>query len=692
MPDIADLQRRIAELESHLQDLHQTQENLSKSEEKFRSVLENIRDGYYEVDLAGTFTFCNEIFSGFLGLTPAQLVGTHYKDYADPETIQGVYQTFAAVFKSGTPGMVFDVQVIRKDGSRRTVEFSVSLVKDKTGQSTGFCGIARDITQRFEAEEVLKAAVSLLEATLESTDDGILVIDLAGKITRFNRKFVQIWQIPDPILETGDDAKALAHAIDQLKDPEGFLKKVQELYAHPEAESFDLLEFKDGRYIERLSKPQRIEGRTIGRVWSFRDITARHRAEEALKESEEKYRTLIENANEAIFVAQDGHLKFFNPRTVQFLGYDEDKISGLPFIQFIHPDDRSLVVERHRKRIQGEELPRIYPFRIVTQQGLIRWVQINSVMIQWEGRPATLNFLIDISERMEIEAALQDSESRYRTIFENTGTTMAIIEADTTISLVNSQFEKLTGYAREEIEGKRKWTELALYDDQEKMKAYHRQRRSEPKASPGHYEFRLITNQNQIRHIALTVTVLPDGSRSVASLQDISELKVVEEKLRELSLLDELTGLYNRRGFFTLAEQELKVAHRLGKGVYLIFADLDDLKGINDAFGHQQGDQALIAVARILKSTFRDLDIISRIGGDEFVILAMNEGSQESQDILIERLSQGLRLYNQEVRHPFSVSLSIGLAFHAPGTLTSVDKLLSEADQKMYDQKRKKTL
>jgi diguanylate cyclase (GGDEF)-like protein/PAS domain S-box-containing protein len=692
MADHQALQRRIAELESTVQELKRSREALSASEERFRSVLENIRDGYYEVDLTGKFTYCNQVFSEFLGLSPAELVGTTYKSYADPQTLHHVFQAFSTVFQSGTPGVVVDVPVIRKDGNRRTVEFSVSLVADQAGRPAGFRGIARDITQRSKAEEDLKKAISLLEATLEATDDGILVVDLAGKIVRFNRQFAQIWRIPEAILETQDDNQALNYVLDQLKEPETFINKVRELYAHPEAESFNLLEFKDGRYIERLSKPQRLEDRIVGRVWSFRDITVRHRAEQALRESEEKYRTLVENANEAIFVAQDGHLKFFNPRTVSIVGYTPEEIAGLPFIHFIHPEDRSLVVERHQKRLQGEEPPRIYPFRIVTNRGQVRWVQINSVVILWEGRPATLNFLVDVSDRIAIEAALKESESRYRTIFENTGTAMAIIEEDTVIFLVNSEFEKLTGYSRQEIEGRRSWTEFVLYDDLERMKTYHRLRRVDPQAVPGHYEFRLVTKQNQIRHITLTVTVLPDGKRSVASLQDISELKAVEEKLRELSLLDELTGLYNRRGFFTLAEQELKVAHRLGKGVILLFADLDDLKGINDAYGHQQGDQALIATARVLKSTFRDLDIISRIGGDEFVILALNGGSRESQDILIGRLLQGLQDYNQQARHPFALSLSIGLAFHGPGATTTVDRLLSEADQRMYGQKKRKTV
>ena len=124
-----------------------------------------------------------------------------------------------------------------------------------------------------------KRSFSLLRATLESTADGILVVDQTGRIVTFNDKFVQMWQIPDGIIESRDDAKALAFVLDQLRDPDEFLKKVQELYKAPDAESFDILHFKDQRVFERYSQPQQIEGKSVGRVWSFRDITARTRSE-----------------------------------------------------------------------------------------------------------------------------------------------------------------------------------------------------------------------------------------------------------------------------------------------------------------------------------------------------------------------------------------------------------------------------
>ena len=149
-------------------------------------------------------------------------------------------------------------------------------------------------------EDELEDALSLLHATLDATADGILVVDLEGQITSTNRRFGEIWSIPQSILDTRDDAAALGFAIGQLADPDGFVRKVNELYAQPAAESYDSVLFKDGRVIERFSKPQRVAGEIVGRVWSFRDVTQRKQLEDELAH-QAFHDSLTGLANQALF-------------------------------------------------------------------------------------------------------------------------------------------------------------------------------------------------------------------------------------------------------------------------------------------------------------------------------------------------------------------------------------------------------
>jgi diguanylate cyclase (GGDEF)-like protein len=155
-----------------------------------------------------------------------------------------------------------------------------------------------------------------------------------------------------------------------------------------------------------------------------------------------------------------------------------------------------------------------------------------------------------------------------------------------------------------------------------------------------------------------------------------------------MSLIDDLTGIYNRRGFFTLAEQQIKIANRMKRGMFLLFTDLDDLKTINDTLGHREGDLALIDTANILKETFRESDIIARIGGDEFVSLII-EPSDGAQSI-VPRLQEKLDFHNTKMDRPYKLSLSIGLAQYNPEQPCTIDDLLSMADKLMYEQKQKK--
>lgn len=172
---------------------------------------------------------------------------------------------------------------------------------------------------------------------------------------------------------------------------------------------------------------------------------------------------------------------------------------------------------------------------------------------------------------------------------------------------------------------------------------------------------------------------------------DITNRKNMEEELRLLSVTDQLTGLYNRRGFIAFAERQLKLTARRKRGLLLFFADLDGMKAINDNFGHEEGDRALIETANILRETFRETDIIARIGGDEFAIMTI-DSPEMSSDILIARLQDRIDDHNARKEMPFVISMSIGISTCDSKKMRSIDELMSIADRHMYENKKNKNV
>jgi diguanylate cyclase (GGDEF)-like protein len=163
----------------------------------------------------------------------------------------------------------------------------------------------------------------------------------------------------------------------------------------------------------------------------------------------------------------------------------------------------------------------------------------------------------------------------------------------------------------------------------------------------------------------------------------------LQERLREMSNSDELTGLYNRRGFYAIAQQQLKVANRAKGEVALLFADMDKFKSINDQWGHQKGDEALVAMADILKQTFRESDLIARISGDEFALLLIDT-PEKNLSIVFNRLQKNIDAFNIHSGVLFNLSLSVGMAVYDHDRPCSIDELLKQADRRMYEQKQRK--
>ncbi len=299
---------------------------------------------------------------------------------------------------------------------------------------------------------------------------------------------------------------------------------------------------------------------------------------------------------------------------------------------------------------------------------------------------ATLSAAEDITERKRADQRLKESEERFRHVFEDGPLGMVMSDADFCFLQGNAAFCQMVSYEEAELlqmSLQELWPgsiqELSQYAQKLQLGG---QVKFEPEllAKDGHC-ISVEINSCSFRLAGIPVIF--------SVVQDIRERKAMEKNLLAASLRDELTGLYNRRGLLTLAEQQLKLAARLPVSLVLIFMDFDSLKGINDRYGHSEGDRALQDTTNILRRTFRESDILSRIGGDEFVVLAHLSPAM-TVTRLLERLENELEKENQQEQRLYRLSFSIGFAEVSTAGMHAIDEALAVADARMYQHKHAK--
>jgi diguanylate cyclase (GGDEF)-like protein/PAS domain S-box-containing protein len=281
------------------------------------------------------------------------------------------------------------------------------------------------------------------------------------------------------------------------------------------------------------------------------------------------------------------------------------------------------------------------------------------------------------------------SADTYRVLVEESLVGVYLIQ-DERLLYANRRLAGLFGYTREEMMALSSVLEVIAPSHRDVVRESMRQRLSGEIAEI-EYTVRGRKKNGTLIHLDVrSVRTEHEGRPAVlGTMVDITERKQLEEALRALALLDELTGLYNRRGFVSLAERQLSLARRKKHPLLLIAADVDGLKDINDRFGHPVGDQALVAAAAVLRQTYREADIIARLGGDEFTVFPL-EASLDSAPMLVERLHTNLRKWNERHQREFELSMSTGTAILEGNLSKDVQQLLSEADSQLYQQKRER--
>jgi len=588
-----------------------SEQKLSQSELKYRSILENIKEGYFEVDLRGNFIFCNNSFCEIFGYNEIEILGSNYKKFADEKNKDKAFEAFNQIYKTGVGQKFLQFEFKKKDGETMILETSVHLKYNSEGKKIGFYGIIHDISDKYLLEQELKESEEKYRLISENAYDLISIINQNLKFEYANEQpFFDIlgYKIEEIIgksvlsLVYPEEKKlALNSLIEGLKKGEG----VSELRIHHKKGNWVWIEVKGSAFID-------VDGKTKGIIIG-RDITEKKLAEEELKklnkeleqiilertkelrESEEKFRTITEQSSMGIVILQDGYIKYDNDALSKITGYTSEEIDNWTqneFFQKIHDEDQLLVFEHLITKLNEEsKLPSNYDCRIITPLKEIKWIELHSQLIEYKGKSAVLATFIDITDKKIAEEKLKESEEKYRHLFENSPYGIALLDLNGIIIDVNSTTPKLFGYTKEDLIGKNYLHLLDVYPSETKSAL----RRITNLISNGEFmmpkmnpqAIKIFKKDGTIAWVESEISTIKLGNKVFLQIiiLDITDKKIAEQKLiesesilREQNIeLRELDKL--KTDFISIAAHELKTPLiSVGGYIDLIFMREKDLK------------------------------------------------------------------------------------------------------------------
>jgi PAS domain S-box-containing protein len=380
---------------------------LKDTEEKLQSIFSAAPVGIGLL-VNGKLLEVNDTFCEMTGYRRSELLGTSGKLIFPAIDESDFVKEDVKRVNPGRLSSTIETKFTARDGRILNILLSTAPL-DKNDLSKGFTFTALDISARIQAEEELKSSYSILNASLESTADGILIVDGKGSIIKWNYKFAEMWGIPANILLLHDDNAAINHILDKLRDPGNFIDTVRYLYDNPEKSSFEKLEFKDGHIFERYSQPQKIDNRVVGRVWSFRDVTERYNFEKSLRLSEEKYRTIFENVQDLFFETSiDGTILELSP-SIDLLSrgsYKRFELIGKSMYDFYsNPIERSELLKQLKEKGNVSD----FEITLINKDNSHIPCSIScKIWVDSQGRPDKLiGSMRDITDRKKASEALK---------------------------------------------------------------------------------------------------------------------------------------------------------------------------------------------------------------------------------------------------------------------------------------------
>jgi PAS domain S-box-containing protein len=432
------------------------EETLVKSEGRYREFFSTSRDCVFITSMEGKWIDFNDI--------ALEMFGYDSREELFQIPISSLYvnleersMLLALIEKQGYV-KEHPVLLRRRDGAVIDALITTGFRQNTDGFEKEYYGTIRDITVHKQAVEALKESENKYRLLADNVHDVIFVLDMnlkytyvspSVKILRGYEPEEVMKQPPSEILTLSSldlAMKTLAEALELEKTEHRKINISQAL-------QLEMMR-KDGTTVwteVNFSAIRDENKQPVGILGVTRDITERKQADDVLRESEDQYRLVVENAKESIIIVQDMKVVFVNRATIGMLGYSKEILTSKSFTDFIHPDDLNMVADHHIRRIKGEEVPPVYSFRVIGQDGTVIWCEINAAVIQWKGKPATLNFLNNISERKRADEELKESENKYRLLADNVDDVIFVLDMNLKFTYVSPSVKILMGYEQEEL-------------------------------------------------------------------------------------------------------------------------------------------------------------------------------------------------------------------------------------------------